>query len=68
VVESACPECGEAFESVWHVTVGASGEYQPVFGGPVTLEMGQCKNCNCSSDATAGHGAGEAVSSAHVPD
>jgi hypothetical protein len=37
-----CPECGQDFESMWQVAVGDSGGYQPVFGGPVVLDVGRC--------------------------
>lgn len=48
VPEYACPNCGEEFDSVWHVTVGDAGDYKPVFGGPVELGIGRCNTCNMS--------------------
>ena len=54
VPEYECPECGAAFDSLWHVTVGESGGYKSVFGGPVALDMGRCNNCNIDFERTDG--------------
>ena len=52
--EESCPDCGQEFEVVWGVTVGDSGEYEPVFGGPVAFDTAQCNNCNTSFKRTDG--------------
>lgn len=44
--DESCPSCGQEFDVVWGVTVGDSGDYQPVFGGPVALDTARCTNCN----------------------
>jgi hypothetical protein len=49
-----CPECGQDFESMWQVAVGDSGEYQPVFGGPVVLDVVRCNNCNMNLERVDG--------------
>jgi hypothetical protein len=54
LVQFACPDCDDEFESVWDVTVDDSGEYPPVFGGPVTLEIGRCNNGNNSFERVDG--------------
>lgn len=48
VPEYACPGCGGVFPAVWQVTVGESDRYEPVFGGPVALDLGRCEHCNIS--------------------
>lgn len=45
-----CPRCGEELEVVWGVTVGDSGDYRPVFGGPVSFDQARCNHCRLSFD------------------
>lgn len=46
--EESCPQCGKELEVVWGVTIGDSGDYEPVFGGPVTFDAAKCNSCNIS--------------------
>ena len=48
----ACPQCGQEFEVVWGVTVGDSGDYTPVFGGPVAYDKALCDRCHLNFERT----------------
>jgi hypothetical protein len=39
---------------MWQVAVGDSGGYQPVFGGPVVLDVGRCNQCNINLERVDG--------------
>jgi hypothetical protein len=54
VPKFACPECGQPFEPVGQVAIGDPGGYQPVFGGPVVLDVGRCDNCNTNLERVNG--------------
>ena len=41
--EESCPQCGQDLEVVWGVTIGDSGDYQPVFKCATTRTTS--KNC-----------------------
>ena len=43
-----CPQCGHELDVIWAVSIGDSGDYEPVFGGPVAFDMAQCNSCNLS--------------------
>jgi hypothetical protein len=53
VLEHRCPECGEEFEVVWGVSIGAhADDYTPVFGGPVVIDYGRCATCHREYERT----------------
>ncbi|MDQ1680166.1 MAG: hypothetical protein QOI42_1025 [Frankiaceae bacterium] len=51
--EHRCPECGEEFEVVWGVSIGAhADDYTPVVGGPVVIDYGRCATCHREYERT----------------